>query len=205
MLHYPSVMHPRRLVQLTGLTLMFVAGGYLTYSTLARGKPYTVTEINTPAPTLGTSPKTLTLVADLACPHCAEFNRVKGQHLEEQAQAGQLQLAYLLVARQEGGDLAGNAALCVYEQKPQAFWSYKSALYELGTFTVETLTQAATPFELNENALKACIENQAHAKTLEHNEQIVKDMGIQGTPTLIAGTMAYPNPSTAVVTEVAGE
>ena len=198
-------MNSRRLVQLTGLSLILLSGAYFTYATLTRGKPYTVTQVNTPAPTLGTSPKTLTLVADLACPHCAEFNRVKGRHLEAQAQAGKLQLTYLLVARQEGGDLAGNAALCVFEQNPQAFWQYKSTLYTLDALTEASLTQAAAPFDLDQRAFRTCVSNQTHAKTLEHNEQVVRSMGVQGTPTLIAGTRAYPNPSTAVVTEVAGE
>lgn len=184
---------------------MLLAGGYLTYQTLSRGKPYTVAEVNTPAPTLGTSSKTLTLVADLACPHCAAFDSVKGQHLEQQAQAEVFQLAYLLVARQEGGDLAGNAALCVFEQTPQAFWQYKSTLYTLDTLTEASLTQAAAPLDLNQRAFRACVTKENYAETLEHNEQVVRDMGVQGTPTLIAGRRAYPNPSTAVVREVAGE
>jgi protein-disulfide isomerase len=149
---------------------MLLAGGYLTHQTLTRGKPYTVAEVNTPGPTLGVSSKTLTLVADLACPHCADFDRVKGQHLEQQAQAGKLQFAYLLVARQEGGDLAGNAALCVFEQNPQAFWAYKSTLYSLDTLREETLIQAAAPLNLNQATFKMCVKNQTHAKTLNPGE-----------------------------------
>lgn len=198
-------MNSRRLVQLTGLGLILFSGAYFTYANLTRGKPYAVTEIDTPAPTLGsTSPKVI-LVADLACPHCRDFDSAKGKRLEEQARSGESQLTYVLIARQEGGDVAGNAALCAFEQNPQTFWPYKTELYKLEQITPESVLSAAATFDLDQRILAECVAQQKHVQTLEHNEQLVRDAGIQGTPTLIVNGLAHPNPSTATVVEVTGE
>lgn len=198
-------MHPRRLVQLTGLSLILISGTYLATTTLKRSKPYPITQINTPAPTLGTSSNEIMLVADLACPHCRDFNTSKGKRLEQQATSGTTQLTYVLIARQDGGDIAGNAALCVYEQNSDAFWPYKNVLYDLERVTTEGVISAAANLDIDQRAFRRCVNNQEHAETLDHNERIIRSAGVQGTPTLINNGLAYSNPSTATVVEVAGE
>jgi Protein-disulfide isomerase len=198
-------MHPRRLVQLTGLGLILLSGTYLATTTLNRSKPYPVAQIDTPAPTLGTSSHKVMLVADLACPHCRDFNTSKGKRLEQQATSGTSQLTYLLIARQDGGDVAGNAALCVFEQTPDAFWPYKDVLYDLEQVTTESVINAAANLDVDQRAFGRCVTDQEHAETLDHNERVIRRAGVQGTPTLITQGLAYSNPSTATVVEVAGE
>lgn len=198
-------MHPRRLVQLTGLDLILLSGTYLATTTLNRSKPYPVAQIDTPAPTLGTSSHQIMLVADLACPHCRDFNTAKGKRLEQQARFGTSQLTYLLIARQDGGDIAGNAALCMDEQNSDVFWPYKDALYKLEEVTTETVISAAANLDIDQRAFRRCVHNLNHAETLDHNERVVRSAGVEGTPTLISKGRAYSNPSTATVVEVAGE
>lgn len=199
-------MDNRQLVRLTGISLALVSGGFLLYNNLSAGKPYRVPELSVEAPSLGqAAAPAVTLVADLRCPHCAAFDSVKGKTLEVRARAGEINLAYLLVARQEGADVAGNAALCAFEQNPDAFWAYKSAVYKLAELSQDTLLETANDLEIGGRTFKRCIRQNEHASTLELNEELAKELGIQGTPTLIVGFSAYPNPSTAIVVEVAGE
>ncbi len=199
-------MNQRHLIQLTGLGLVLLSASSLLYRNLTAGKPYQVPEVNVSAPTLGAdATRQLTLVADLRCPHCAAFDILKGQILEERAQAMEMRLQYLLVARQPGSEQAGNAALCVFEQDPDAFWRYKSAVYAMPQLSESALLETAKSLGLDPSQLTTCIRENRYGEQLEQNEQLVRTLGIQGTPTLITDSLAYSNPSTAALAEVIGD
>lgn len=87
---------------------------------------------------------------------------------------------------------AGIAGECIYHQKEEAFWDYFDVVYEnqgpesqiwaTPQRLLELVRQAG--IEVDEAALKACIDQQRYKADVEADKRIGIAMGVTGTPTI---------------------
>ena len=83
--------------------------------------------------------------------------------------------------------LAARAALASARQG--AYFKYHQALLQhTGAFTPEALSEIATKLGLDAKRLRAEMESEAVAKTLEENMKLAESIGVESTPSFVAGT-----------------
>ena len=129
------------------------------------------------------------MVGDFYCKHCQTFTEEVFPDLEDLAEQGAVNVYYLNPTRAEPNVQAAQAAECVFQSRPEAFWRYKKALYarrgELGKATLETL--AAEHHVL----LDGCDQRDE----VRRDYDTAKSIGVIGTPSIIIKNTLYLNPS----------
>lgn len=154
-------------------------------------------------PTIGQGKITFVAFEDMKCSNCKRYDEeiypyIKSHFIEtEKAQYVLIPLAFI-----QNSIPAGNAALCVYHQKPELFFSFVDYLYQhqpneaLDWATPETLTEFAEHIPgIDIPTLATCIQNNTYYTQLQQNLGLAgKVMGdtVQ-TPTLyINGYLVNP-------------
>lgn len=109
---------------------------------------------------------------------------------ENYIQSGDVRLAYVHFAFLGQESLwAAEASECAAEQ--DAFWEYHDFLYEnqngenRGAFNKDNLRQFAEQIGLESDAFNQCLESGKYTELVEQENNIVRQMGVQSTPTFI--------------------
>lgn len=147
------------------------------------------------------APVNVLVVEDFKCPACKQFEAsVEPELANKYVETGKIKL-YTLVwpflseaARLPTDDskLAGQAALCVYDQGGNdAFGSYKSILFraqgeESEVWASKTrLKELATNVEgIDQAAFATCLDTDATADRVDAMEKQASDAGVNSTPTV---------------------
>ncbi len=147
------------------------------------------------------APVNVVVVEDFKCPACKQFEAsVEPELASEYVETGKIKL-YTLVwpflaeaARLPTDDskLAGQAALCVYDQGGNdAFGAFKSILFraqgdESTVWASKTrLKELATNVEgIDQTAFATCLDSDATADRVDAMEKQASDAGVNSTPTV---------------------
>lgn len=193
--------------KLVSITLSFLA--ILIFAALILNKTQRVTlsptkQINIEGqPTLGAGKITMVVFEDMKCSNCKIYNQViypfiKSHYID----TGKATYVLIPLAFIQNSIPAGNAALCVYHQKPELFFEYVDYLYQhqpdeaLNWAMPETLTEFAQHISgIDLAQFSTCIKNNTYYTQLQQNLGLArKVMGdtVQ-TPTLyINGNVVTP-------------
>ncbi len=154
-------------------------------------------------PTIGQGKITIVAFEDMKCSNCKRYATEIYPHIKSHyIDTGKATYVLIPLAFIQNSIPAGNAALCVYHQKPELFFQYVDYLYQhqpdeaLDWATPETLTQFAQQVPgIDMQRFAACIQNNTYYTQLQQNLGLAgKVMGdtIQ-TPTLyINGYLVTP-------------
>lgn len=128
-------------------------------------------------PSIGQGPIIFVAFEDMKCSNCKRYDEeiypyIKSHYIDTaKARYVLVPLAFL-----HNSMPAGNAALCVYHQKPELFFDYVDYLYRhqpneaLDWATPETLTQFAQQVPgIDITALSTCIKNNTYYTQLQQN------------------------------------
>lgn len=152
-------------------------------------------------PTLGSSdaPVTLILLENFMCEHCKAFEAdvfpaIKRDFID----TGQVQARYVNLAwGEEAATLSGLAGECAYSQNNDAFWDYKTKLYETQKQwqTAAELSEVAGGVAgLNADALESCISERQTQSDVENDLNLANTLGVSGTPSVIVGDQGFEAP-----------
>jgi len=203
-------MNPRNLTLATAGVLVLTLLGFLGYRQFIAPTG----EVNTGAasgyadqPTLGRedAPVKLILFENFLCEHCKAFEeeafpRIRSNYIE----TGQVEAYYVNLAwGPENATTAGLAGECAYRQDEEAFWDYKSALFEAQTDhegswattdNLVTIARENVP-ALDTNALRTCIEEDRYLDEVQRDLVLGETVGVRGTPSLVIGDQGFQGPS----------
>ena len=168
----------KTLVSITLSILAILILGILVFNKTHRIELSPVKQINIEGqPTIGQGNITIVAFEDMKCSNCKRYDEeiypyIKSHYID----TGKAQYALIPLAFIQNSMPAGNAALCVYHQKPELFFDYVDYLYQhqpdeaLDWATPETLTQFAQQVPgINIPALATCIQNNTYYTQLEQN------------------------------------
>lgn len=152
-------------------------------------------------PTLGSpdAPVTLILLENFMCEHCKAFEAdvfpaIKRDFID----TGQVQARYVNLAwGEEAATLSGLAGECAYQQNNNAFWDYKTKLYETQRQwqTAAELSEVAGGVAgLNADALESCISERQTQSDVENDLNLANTLGVSGTPSVIVGNQGFEAP-----------
>ena len=139
----------------------------------------------------------LTIYADFLCPYCGQLQTNYGTQLEQQIQAGTVQVTYhmipLLNSRSDppGYSLdSANAALCAADQGK--FTAYHDSLFksqpEEGQrgYDKAQLIKLGTDLGITSPDFASCVNNATYNSQINADfQKISADPGFQGTPTVL--------------------
>jgi len=203
-------MNPRNLTLATVGVLVLALLGFLSYRQFIAPTG----EVNTGAasgyedqPTLGRedAPVKLILFENFLCEHCKAFEeeafpRIRSNYIE----TGQVEAYYVNLAwGPENATTAGLAGECAYRQDEEAFWGYKSALFEAQTDhegswattdNLVTIARENVP-TLDADALRTCIEDERYLDEVQRDLALGETVGVRGTPSLVIGDQGFQGPS----------
>ncbi|MHA6528929.1 DsbA family protein [Paenibacillus sp. BAC0078] len=141
---------------------------------------------------------------DFKCPACAQFSgSIKPQLVQEYVNQGKAALYFVNMAF-IGPDsvTASLAALSVYHQNSDAFWTYYDAIYanqgdenkEWATadFLVSLAQKEKLPIDFD--LLRKDIENRTYESELQSDIKIAKDAGVTSTPTVFVNGVKVDEP-----------
>ncbi len=139
------------------------------------------------------APVTVVEFGDFKCPHCGNFeSNVYPQLKEDYIDDGTVKFYYYhLPVTGQQAQAAAVAAECVAEQDADAFWDYKSALFERQqepwqglTFFTDLADQVAGD-AVDASELRTCLENGDTVETVQDHVAKAQEQGIRTTPTII--------------------
>lgn len=131
---------------------------------------------------------------DFKCPACAQFSNVmKPQIVQDYVNQDKAALYFVNMAFiGPDSETASLAALSVYHQNSDAFWTFYDAIYanqgdenkEWATadFLVSLAQKEKLPIDFD--LLRKDIENRTYESELQSDIQIAKDAGVTSTPTV---------------------
>ncbi len=153
-------------------------------------------------PTLGQAdaPVKLILFENFLCEHCKALEaEVMPQLKRDYIDTGEVEAYYINLAwGGERATLAGLAGECAYSQNEDAFWRYKSALYEAQETWqgVDGLAKLAQNVDaLDADALRTCIEEGRYQDEVQRDLDLAEQVGVEGTPSLVVGNQGFQGPS----------
>jgi Protein-disulfide isomerase len=145
------------------------------------------------APVTGAADAKVTIVeySDFQCPYCsAAYVTVKDLL---KVYEGKVKVVYKHLPLTNIHDWAQDAAaasVCVYQQNPQAFWSYSDYFFtNQKSITKETfgakLQQFSTDSKLDYASLQKCIADPATAKKISADTAEASGLGLNSTPSFV--------------------
>jgi protein-disulfide isomerase len=162
----------RRLVFATLFTF-FGAFGLLVYQKSAEAKQEIPLLIDTTGyPTIGPigAPNRFVLFEDFRCKSCRTFHDTVLPELRSRyIDTGIAQLTIIPLAIIRGSEPMANAAIEVYRQNPDLFFSYASRLFEAKEGSIPELVYLAHDLSIDQIALGQCLLNDCHHAELEKN------------------------------------
>ena len=169
-------------------------------------------------PALGTAGAPVVIVAfsDMQCPHCKLEAEMLRQNLIKNypTQVRYYFKDFPIESLHPWAKAAAMAGRCVYQQKPDAFWSYHDFVFaHQETLTPETLKDQILGWAKDEKdvdavKLGACIDNKATQAEVEKELEEGRALDVGGTPTLfingrrIPQSIEWPNLKTIIDTEI---
>jgi protein-disulfide isomerase len=197
------VMH-KTLVSITLSILVIFIFGALVFNKVHRIDLPPAVQIDiADQPTLGQGKIMVVAFEDMKCSNCKAYDQViypfiKSHYID----TGKVSYTLIPLAFIQNSMPAGNAALCVYHQKPALFFEYVDYLYQhqpdeaLDWATAETLTEFAQHVPgIDIPALSECIQNNTYYTQLQQNLGVAgKVMGetVQTPSLYINGHLVSP-------------
>lgn len=144
---------------------------------------------------LGSRNATVSMIeySDFECPFCKRFHETPQQVLEQFD--GQVNLVYRsmpLAFHGKAAVLEARAGECAARLGGNdVFWNYSNDLFKhsqsngKGLGDGQTIYTLASKYDLNKNTFKACLDDPAIQKIIDHHLKTAQSMGITGTPTTI--------------------
>jgi protein-disulfide isomerase len=80
--------------------------------------------------------------------------------------------------------VAANAAQCVNEQKPEAFWDFQKMLFDTPNLNLPKLKKLAQKFKLNINSFSACVKSNKYSSKIDESRNLGISLGVRGTPAI---------------------
>ena len=165
-------------------------------------------------PTIGQGNMKIVVFEDMKCSNCKRYDTeiypyIKSHYID----TGKAQYVLIPLAFIQNSIPAGNAALCVYHQKPELFFAYVDYLYQhqpdeaLDWATPATLTQFAQQVPgIDMQAFATCIQNNTYYTQLQQNlglaSQVMGDT-VQ-TPTLYINGVAVTPMTVEQIDKIVG-
>ncbi|AKG34971.1 DsbA family protein [Paenibacillus durus] len=157
-------------------------------------------------PRLGKADAPIKLVefGDFKCPACARFSvGIKPLLVQEYIETGKVALYFVNMSFiGPDSETASLAALSVYHQNSEAFWTYYDALYanqgdenaEWATedFLVRLAQNEKLPIDYN--LLRKDIQNRTYSGELERDNAIAKTNNVKSTPSLFINGIKASDP-----------
>ncbi len=137
-----------------------------------------------------TAPLKMVVFSDFQCPYCKRFaGFLNGLTPEER---GKLQITYrqLPLPMHPWAQDAAALSVCVALQDKTAFWKLHDFLFaNQQELTKETITAKALEFlsqdkAVDSNKVTSCLSEKGFEPSLQRDQQLATDLGIQGTPTV---------------------
>ena len=163
------------------------------------------------------APVTIVEYGDYQCPFCAQFfSQTESQIISNYVNSGKVKMVFRNFAFLGAeSTAAAEAAECAEDQNQ--LWKYHDALYAAklsddqkggsendGFFTRAVFIQLAQKTGLNVPAFTACIDGNAHAKTVQDEYTAAQASGVNSTPsffingTSILGAQPYASFTQAI-------
>ena len=154
-------------------------------------------------PTIGAQDAPVQIVefADFKCPACQKFDQLFFPQLKKDfIDTGIVQLHFMnfpIISPNADSRTAAMAGEAVFHQNPEAFWSYKEAVFNKQEdertkwATSDKLVQIAkdAQLKLDFDKLKQDIDNNTYAQAVKDDEALVQKLDIHSTPTLFVNGM----------------
>ena len=164
-------------------------------------------------PTLGRedAPVSIVIFSDFQCVHCRDFDREVLPRLEREfVETGKAKITFLHYPfMSEDSYRAALAAECVYQQKPEAFWEFKSAVFELQRpprfrATANSLSSVAKNVSPNLNAteLATCLLKESSEESIERDERLGKHLGVKSVPLVLVNSHGVSPSYQAILEEI---
>lgn len=150
------------------------------------------------------APVKIDVYEDFQCPACKSYTEnIEPRVVEDFVATGKVYYVYRQFpflddqALSKESDQAANASMCAAEQN--RFWDYHDILFanwngeNQGAFSNKRLVAFAETLNLDMNAFNSCFEKDAHQDEINAELQQGKNIGIQGTPSvLVNGQLLTP-------------
>ena len=147
-------------------------------------------------PSFGPADAKVTVVeySDFECPYCSKAAEVVKTLKENYADKVRFVFRQFPLPMHRNAPLASEAALAAHAQGK--FWPMHDKLFEnqraLDRASIEGYAQE---LGLNMAKFKEALDGDEHEKTIEADMALGKEIGVQGTPTMIVGTKRVSNPT----------
>lgn len=149
------------------------------------------------------APATIISFEDFKCPICEQYERqVVPQVERELVETGEANMAFVNFQFLGPDSItAGIAGECAYQQDPDLFWDYKTAIFraqgpENETWaTRDRLVQVAREVvpDLDAEELSQCIEEERTRDEVDLDNRIAREAGATGTPTVFVNGTKLDN------------
>ena len=162
-------------------------------------------------PTLGrdSAPVKVILFENFMCEYCKAFEEEAFPRLKrEYIDTGKVQAYYVNLAwGEEDAVNAGLAGECAFKQDEEAFWDYKTAIFQAQGdhderwATVDNLVRIARTGvpALNAKELRTCIKEKHYQSEVQRDLELGDYVGVQGTPSIVVNDEGFQNPSFAAL------
>ena len=200
---------PQKLTLATLAVLVLALLGYLAYLLLVPANSPSASALTggyADQPTLGRddAPVKLIFFENFLCEHCKALEaEIMPQLKRDYIDTGEVEAYYVNLAwGGERATLAGLAGECAYRQDEEAFWAYKTSLYEAqetwqGVDDLAALAQRIDA--LDANALRTCIQEAHYQNEVQRDLDLAERVGVEGTPSLVVGNQGFQGPSYEVL------
>jgi len=168
----------KTLVSITLSILVVLLVGALIFNKVHRVDLPSAKQINIDGqPTIGEGKMTIVAFEDMKCSNCKRYNAEIDPYIQSHyIETGKARYVMIPLAFINNSIPAGNAALCVYHQKPALFFSYVDYSYQhqpneaLDWATPELLTQYAQQIPgIDMQAFTSCVKNHTYYTQLQQN------------------------------------
>ncbi len=190
-----------RLIMGGAVILIVAAVLFMILSNAGEAAPEVANERLALDPVLGdpNAPVTIIEYGAYGCSACQAWHRagIIDQLLAEYP--GQIKFVYrdFPVIAPSYSRMAARTAQCALDQGNAAFWDFHDAVFTLADArsSQQDLIQIGTEVGLDTNALQACVDNNTHAATVQHDEDQGRNLALPGTPSFLVNGQRVFNAS----------
>ncbi len=151
------------------------------------------------------APVTVVEFGDFKCPSCKAWGEtVYPQLVQDYVDTGEVKFSYINVLfHGDESMLASLAAESVYQQSPDAYWDFHKALFAAqpevnhdgAWITPEKVLEVAAAYpSIDQEKLKADMEQQATMDAVEIDTALVEEAGVAQTPTIVINGQTLEDP-----------
>lgn len=192
------------------LTLVAVAllAAFVVFGNKQKSLPTEIKQIDiTGQPLLGEidAPVTVVEFGDFKCPACKAWGEmIYPKLVNDYIETGTVKFAFVNVLfHGKESTLGSIAAESVFERNPGVYWDFHQALFDAQPtenhdaqwITPERILEIASGFsEIDQTLLKEDMEQQATMESVKHDEDLVRDVGVSLTPTIVINGKVMEDP-----------